>query len=84
MKLITLRWWLQRLVPERLGRMQKRYPGITCTQNYEELLRDPSIDAVVIATPVSTHYPIARQALEYGKHVMIEKPIADRASRRWI
>ena len=47
------------------------------TQNYEELLRDPSIDAVVIATPVSTHYPIARQALDAGKHVMIEKPIAD-------
>jgi predicted dehydrogenase len=61
---------------DRLNRMQKRYPGIVCTQNYEDLLRDPSIDAVVIATPVSTHYPIARQALDYGKHVMIEKPIA--------
>lgn len=64
------------LSAERLGRMQKRYPGISCTQNYEDLLRDPKIDAVVIATPVSTHYPIARQALEAGKHVMIEKPIA--------
>src|SRR5438270_2094270 len=62
---------------DRLNRMQKRYPGITCTQNYEDILRDPSIDAVVIATPVSTHYPIARQALDCGKHVMIEKPIAD-------
>jgi predicted dehydrogenase len=64
------------LSTERLQRMQKRYPGITCTQNYEDLLRDPTIDAVVIATPVSTHYPIARQALDHGKHVMIEKPIA--------
>ena len=64
------------LSAERLARMQKRYPGVACTQNYEELLRDPNIDAVVIATPVSTHYPIARQALDYGKHVMIEKPLA--------
>ena len=65
------------LSAERLAKIRKRYPGITLTQNYEELLRDPTIDAVVIATPVSTHYPIARQALDCGKHVMIEKPIAD-------
>jgi predicted dehydrogenase len=64
------------LSADRLARMQKRYPGIHCTQDYQELLRDPNIDAVVIATPVSTHYPIARQALDNGKHVMIEKPIA--------
>ena len=64
------------LSSERLSRMQKRYPGICCTQDYEDLLRDPNIDAVVVATPVSTHYPIARQVLESGKHVMIEKPIA--------
>ena len=65
------------LSPERLAKIRKRNPGVATTQNYEELLRDPSIDAVVIATPVSTHYPIARQALDYGKHVMIEKPVAD-------
>ena len=65
------------LSPDRLAKIRKRHPGITLTQNYEDLLRDPSIDAVVIATPVSTHYPIARQALDCGKHVMIEKPIAD-------
>jgi predicted dehydrogenase len=64
------------LSADRLGRMQKRYPGIHCTQDYQELLRDPNIDAVVVATPVSTHYPIARQALDHGKHVMIEKPLA--------
>jgi predicted dehydrogenase len=65
------------LSAERLAKIRKRYPGVTLTQNYEELLRDPNIDAVVIATPVSTHYPIARQALDCGKHVMIEKPLAD-------
>jgi predicted dehydrogenase len=64
------------LSADRLARIHKRNPSLYCTQNYEELLRDPKIDAVVIATPVSTHYPIARQALDCGKHVMIEKPIA--------
>jgi predicted dehydrogenase len=65
------------LSQERLSKIQKRYPGIRCTQSHEELLRDPNVDAVVIATPVSTHYPIAKAALENGKHVMIEKPLAD-------
>jgi len=65
------------LSQDRLDRIRRRYPGVVCTQNYEELLRDPDIDAVVIATPVCTHYPIACQALDHGKHVMIEKPIAD-------
>jgi predicted dehydrogenase len=64
------------LSADRLMRMARRYPGIKCTRNYEEILCDPNIDAVVVATPVSTHYPIARQALEHGKHVMIEKPLA--------
>ena len=67
------------LSQERLSKIAKRYPGVKCTTNYEELLRDPHVDAVVIATPVSTHYPIARAALEHGKHVMIEKPLADSA-----
>jgi predicted dehydrogenase len=65
------------LSQERLNKIAKRYPGVKCTQNYEELLADPDVDAVVIATPVSTHYPIAKAALEAGKHVMIEKPLAD-------
>jgi len=65
------------LSQDRLKRIAKRYPGVKCTTNFEELLLDPDVDAVVIATPVSTHYPIARAALEHGKHVMIEKPLAD-------
>jgi predicted dehydrogenase len=64
---------------DRLNKIAKRYPGTKCTQDYEELLSDPEVDAVVIATPVSTHYPIAKAALEAGKHVMIEKPLADSA-----
>ena len=69
------------LSQERLNKIGKRYPGVKCTTDYEELLRDPNVDAVVVATPVSTHYPIARAALEHGKHVMIEKPLADSAFR---
>ena len=65
------------LSQERLNKIAKRYPGVKCTQDYRGLLADPSVDAVVIATPVSTHFPIAKAALEAGKHVMIEKPIAD-------
>ena len=67
------------LSQERLNKIAKRYPGIKCTTDYEELLRDSHVDAVVIATPVSTHYPIARAALQHGKHVMIEKPLTDSA-----
>jgi predicted dehydrogenase len=67
------------LSPERLNKIAKRYPGVKCTTNFEDLLTDPEVDAVVIATPVSTHYPIAKAALEHGKHVMIEKPLADSA-----
>jgi predicted dehydrogenase len=69
------------LSEERLNKIAKRYPGVKCTTDFEELLRDPNVDAVVIATPVSTHYPIAKAALEHGKHVMIEKPLADSAFR---
>jgi predicted dehydrogenase len=65
------------LSQDRLNKIQKRHPGIFCTQDYEELLRNPAIDAIVVATPVSTHYPIACKALECGKHVLVEKPIAD-------
>lgn len=59
-----------------LQRAQRRYPSIEVTQRYQDVLVDPRIDAVVIATPVSTHYPFAKQALEAGKHVLVEKPLA--------
>ena len=50
------------------------------TASFEETLADDSVDAVVIATPVPTHYELAKQALEAGKHVFVEKPPAMRAS----
>ena len=61
---------------KRLALAQTRYPGIEMTTDYHELLSNPRIDAIAIATPVSTHYDLAMQALQAGKHVLVEKPIA--------
>jgi predicted dehydrogenase len=59
-----------------LARVGRRYPAIPTTQVYDEVLRDPDVEAVVIATPVASHHPLARAALESGKHVFVEKPLA--------
>ncbi|MCZ6503706.1 MAG: Gfo/Idh/MocA family oxidoreductase [Gammaproteobacteria bacterium] len=59
-----------------LDRVKARYPTITVTTKHHDLLVDPTIDAIVIATPVSTHFDLAMQALQAGKHVLIEKPMA--------
>lgn len=61
---------------DRLAAVTKRYPTIRTTQNFRELIEDPAIDAVAIATPVSTHYELALRALQEGKHVLVEKPLA--------
>ena len=62
--------------PESLGVAKAKHPWLQVTPDYQEVLRDPSIDAVVIATPLRTHYQLARKALEHGKHVLVEKPLA--------
>ncbi len=61
---------------DRLALLSSRYPTIQTTQNFRELIEDPTIDAVAIATPVSTHYDLALRALQEGKHVLVEKPLA--------
>lgn len=53
-----------------------RYPGITTYRSVEELLADASIKLVVVATPNSTHFPVAMQALEAAKNVVVDKPVA--------
>lgn len=58
-----------------LSRAQKRYPAIRFLENWRELILDPSIDAVMIATPVATHFEMTLAALKAGKHVLVEKPI---------
>jgi predicted dehydrogenase len=61
-------------------RYAARYPNVRVYSDYDELLRDDSIDGVVIATPVPTHYELAKRALAAGRHALVEKPPAMRAS----
>jgi predicted dehydrogenase len=67
------------LDPGKLAVSNRLYPGIVTTQHYEELLKNPEIDAIAIATPVHTHYDLALAALRAGKHVLVEKPLAPSA-----
>src|SRR3954465_9568173 len=57
------------LDPERLERFGRRYPSARPTRDIENVLADPRVDAVVIATPVFTHFGLATRALNAGKHV---------------
>ena len=62
------------LRPERLKPLAARYPAIQTTAQYRDLLDNPDLDAIAIATPVSTHFDLTLQALQSGKHVLVEKP----------
>src|SRR5262252_9507802 len=61
---------------DRLTLAKQRYPQLEITRDYRDLLKHPDIEAIVIATPVSTHYEFAMAALQSGKHVLVEKPLA--------
>jgi predicted dehydrogenase len=60
---------------DRLALAARRCPGARVTSDPESVIGDASIDIVVVATPVTTHYEIARAALRAGKHVLVEKPL---------
>lgn len=68
--------WVCDLQTERLGGVRRRFPSVEITEDYQNLLDDPLVDAIAIATPVATHYAIAMRALKAGKHVFVEKPLA--------
>jgi predicted dehydrogenase len=68
--------WVCDSRPEALAKAKSRYPSLGLTGDFEDVLRDPRVDAVIIATPISTHFPLAARALEAGKHVFVEKPMA--------
>ena len=72
--------WLCDLDEEQLSKLGARYPNARTTTSFDDLLADDALEAVVIATPVPTHYALAKQALEAGKHVFVEKPPAMRAA----
>ncbi len=64
-----------------LEKVSRRYPGVPVTQSFKQILDDESIEAVCIATPVPTHHPLALAALNAGKNVFIEKPLAASADQ---
>jgi predicted dehydrogenase len=66
---------------QRLRHMRRLHPGVATTESFEAVLNDPELDAVVIATPVRFHYEMARACLTVGKHVFIEKPMAQTAAQ---
>jgi predicted dehydrogenase len=68
--------WICDLDDERLAKCQRRYPAVQATTRFERILADPDVEAVIIATPVYTHYDLAARALEAGKHAFVEKPLA--------
>jgi len=61
---------------ERQDYVMGLYPAIKVTDNVQDVFNDSDIDAVIIATPVASHYDLAIQALESGKHILVEKPLA--------
>ena len=67
--------------PERLSSVTSQYPAVEVTGSFDDVLKDPRIDAVAIATPVSSHYELALRALQAGKHVFIEKPMTATAEQ---
>src|SRR5438128_1615395 len=60
--------------PEAVARAFSRHPAVSAASDLDEITGSPEIDAVAIVTPVSTHYELAKKALENGKHVFVEKP----------
>lgn len=65
------------LSPDKRGLVELRYPGVRTTADPFDLIRATDIDAIVIATPVRTHFELALAAVEAGKHVLVEKPMTE-------
>jgi predicted dehydrogenase len=72
--------WICDASPDALERFGTRYTQARATTDFDEVLADPELDAVVVATPAITHYELAKRALEAGKHVLVEKPPAMNAA----
>jgi predicted dehydrogenase len=65
------------LSPDKLGLVQRRFPTIKATTDFQEIMRDPEIDAIAIATPVTTHFELGMAVLKAGKHLWLEKPMTE-------
>jgi predicted dehydrogenase len=62
---------------QKLDVVARRFPSVKTTSDYQDLVRDPDIDAIAIATPVSTHFELAMAALKAGKHLWLAKPVTE-------
>ncbi|MBV8149716.1 MAG: Gfo/Idh/MocA family oxidoreductase [Candidatus Eremiobacteraeota bacterium] len=74
------RWkigWIVDVNPDRLARMQRLYPSCRASTRLDDPLADPSVDLVAVATPPATHLQMALSAIRAGKHVLVEKPLAE-------
>ena len=65
---------------DRLTEVKRLYPSVEATTDPKDLFKNADIDAIAIATPVATHFDLAREALRAGKHVLVEKPAARNAA----
>lgn len=73
--------WICDLDEDRLRQLRRRYPFVAATRDLDEVLADPEVDAVFLATPVFTHFDLCAASLAAGKHTFVEKPLAPSASR---
>ena len=60
---------------KRLAHMKQLYPSVETTRDFDKMIADKEVDAVVVATPVHLHYELAKKALQAGKHAFVEKPM---------
>jgi predicted dehydrogenase len=68
--------WVAELNPQRRAYVEENYPKTKAIPSWEDAVSDPEVDTVVIATPASTHYELAKASLKAGKHTFVEKPLA--------
>lgn len=68
--------WACDVSEDALVTLARRYPAVPRTRSLDRVLSDPEVEAVLIATPVSTHYELALDVLRAGKHAFVEKPLA--------
>jgi len=68
--------WVAELNSDRRKYVERNYPLVKTTEEWKEAIEDPEVDAVVVATPATTHFSLAKNSLESDKHVFVEKPLA--------
>lgn len=76
-KLAEIKYCLHSGNTENACWLQEHYPNITLASSYDDILKDSTIEGVIIATPTRTHFSLAMEALKAGKHIFVEKPLAE-------